>query len=144
MPVSQNLRFSAECPKDTVFDYPPGAALMRHFARSVSAAGWQTGELANWRDAGWSISCSRNTNSLQVAFAGSRDGEWMLQISPLRRAGLVRSLFGGKSSATPQEIQDIALVIHRACQQLPSHRDMKWRWDGFPDDSHATSEPQPA
>jgi hypothetical protein len=118
MPVSQNLRFSAESPKDTEFDHPPGAALMRRFARAVSAATWQTGELANWRDSGWSISCSRDSSALQVALARISESEWMLQICPLRRAGLVSSLFGGKSSATSQDVQDVALVIHRACQEL--------------------------
>jgi hypothetical protein len=141
MPVSQNLRFSVPAAHDAEFEHPPGAALMRSLSTALSTSGWRAGELTNWRDSGWSIECVRNSSELQIALAQIQDGEWMLQVTRLRTAGLIAGLFGAKSSASAEDVFELALAVHRALIGAQLLGDAKWRWDGFPDEKNSTSEP---
>jgi hypothetical protein len=142
MPISQNLRFTATVQKDAEFEHPPGAALMRSLASELSKVGWSTDEMDNWRDSGWSVGCRRAASELEVVVAQIEDGEWMLQVSPQSRPGLVGRIFGGKASATPTEVHELALAVHRALSTLQYLGSPQWRWDGFPDEKHSTSEPR--
>ena len=144
MPISQNLRFTATVQKDAEFENPPGALLMRRLASELTAAGWSTDEFDNWRDCGWSILCRQDSSSLEVVVSQIRDGHWMLQVSPQRRPGLIGSLFGSKPSATASDVHKLALAVHGALSTLQYFGSPQWRWDGFPDERHSTSEPQTA
>src|SRR5262245_6287162 len=114
MPISQNLRFKATVPKDAEFDHPAGAALMRRVSAELAAAGWSTDGMDNWRDCGWSVGCRRGASELEVVVSQIQDGQWMLQISPQRRPGLIGSLFGGKPSASSDDVHKLALAVHRS------------------------------
>ena len=37
---------------------------MRRLSAQLSTAGWHTDEMENWRDCGWSISCTRGSSQL--------------------------------------------------------------------------------
>src|SRR5262249_38015559 len=89
MGLSQNLLFVAAVPGDTEFDHPLGASLMRRLTADLPAAGWQAGEMANWRDIGWSVVCTRGHSRAQIRFAGIGEREWMLQIVPERAPGVL-------------------------------------------------------
>lgn len=141
MPISQNLRFAATVPTDAEFDHPPGAALMRRLASELAAADWNPSEMENWRDCGWSLVCRRGSSELEVSMAENPGGEWMLQVSPHRVPGL-SGLFGGKPSAAPDEVYELALTIHGALATMRSLGSPRWRWDGFPEDGSSTPEPQ--
>lgn len=142
VPTSQNLLFTATVPNDVEFDYPAGAALMRRLSAELAAAGWTTDEMDNWRDCGWSTVCRRGEGVLEVAVSQVEDREWMLQISPRTVPGLVARLFGGKPSASANEVYRLAQAVQRALSTLQYLGNPRWRWDGFPDEQHSTSEPQ--
>lgn len=141
MATSQNLRFAATVPPDTEFDHPPGAALMRRLSAELSMGGWRTDEMDNWRDCGWSVACSRGSCQLQVALSQIQNGEWMLQVSPHRVSGFFAGLVGSKPSASPADVYELALAVHRALSVDGFLASPRWRWDGFPDDEHSTPEP---
>lgn len=107
MPISQNLLFVASVPKDTEFDHPPGAALVRRLASGLTAAGWSTYEMGNWRDCGWSVACRRGSSELEVVVSQIQDAQWMLQVGPKRSPGLIGSLFGGKPLSTPGDAKTL-------------------------------------
>ena len=114
---------------------------MRRLSAELSSMGWPTDEMENWRDCGWSVSCSRGFGQLQVVLSQIQNGEWMLQIAPQRVPGFFGGLIGGKPSATPAEVYELALSVHRALSAGGSLSSPRWRWDGFPDDEHSTPEP---
>ncbi len=144
MPISQNLRFTAEVPKDTEFDHPPGATLMRRLSAELATAGWSTHGMDNWRDCGWSVVCQRGSSELEVLLSWGQRGYWMLQISPRRVPGLIGGLFGSKPSASALDVHELALAVHRALSTLQYLGSPLWRWDGFPDENHLTPEPRAA
>jgi hypothetical protein len=144
MPISQNLRFTTTVQKDVEFEHPPGAALMRGLVSELSKVGWSTDEMDNWCDSGWSVVCRRESAQLEVVVAQiqDEDGQWMLQISPQSLPGIIGRMFGGKASAMPTDVHELALAIHRALSKLQYLGSPQWHWDGFPDEKHSTLEPQ--
>src|SRR5262245_14173133 len=104
MGLSQNLLFAATVPADSEFDHPQGASLVRRLAADLTAAGWQAREMENWRDSGWSVTCTRGQSRAQISFAGVGEREWILQVAPERAPGALGRLFGGKPSATSQDV----------------------------------------
>ncbi|RBP40534.1 hypothetical protein DES53_108241 [Roseimicrobium gellanilyticum] len=145
MPQSQNLRFIATSSEDLEFEHPPGASLMRGLIARLEAAGWRPGDMENWRDAGWFAECNRGEACLEVTLASIEEPSlWMLQISPTHRPGLIGRLFGGKPSAAPADIYELALAVHHALSTLGCLDDPRWRWDGFPDVDNSTAVPRAA
>ena len=144
MPFSQNLRFAAIDPKDDEFEHPAGAGLMRRLSAELAAAGWRTTDMENWRDCGWSVGCGKGLAELQVVLSQIQDGQWLLQVGPQRRPGVIGSLFGAKPSATAGDVHELAITVHRGLSRLGSLGSPQWRWDGFPDENNSTSEPQGA
>jgi len=144
MPVSQYLQFSAVVPEDVPTCHPLGAALMRRLSTELSAAGWSITEMENWRDCGWSIDCRRSPSDLQVTLSWVRRGYWVLRVSPRRVPGAIGCLFGFKSSASPEDVHQLAVAVHQGLSALKYLCSPRWQWDGFPDDRHSTPEPQPA
>jgi hypothetical protein len=144
MPTSQNLRFTANIPKDAEFDHPAGAALMRRLSAELAAAGWSTEEMDNWRDSGWSVGCRRGISELEVVVSQIEAGQWILKVSPRRVPGFFTGLFGSKPSATATDVHQLALAVHRSLSTLQYLGKPRWRWDGFPDEKHSTPEPQAA
>jgi hypothetical protein len=117
---------------------------MRRLSSELVAEGWSTDEMDNWRDCGWSIVCRRGSSELEVVVSQIQDGQWMLQVSPKRSPGLIGSLFGGKPSASPGDVHELAVAVHRGLSTLQYLGSPQWRWDGFPDEKHSTSEPRAA
>jgi hypothetical protein len=144
MPTSQNLRFTASVPKDAEFDHPSGAVLMRQLSAELATAGWSTEEMDNWRDCGWSVVCRRGSSELEVVVSWVQRGYWMLQVSPKHSPGLIGSLLGSKPSASPSDVHELAVAVHRGLSILQYLGSPQWRWDRFPDEGHSTSEPQAA
>ena len=141
MATSQNLRFAATVPSDAEFDHPPGATLMRRLSAQLSKVGWHTDEMGNWRDCGWSISCTRGSSQLEVILTQVQNGEWLLQIVPHRVPGFFGRLVGKKASAIPAEIYELSVFVHRALSLAGFLASSRWRWNEFPDDEHSTPEP---
>ena len=144
MPLSQNLLFEATSPKDTEFEHPPGAALIRRLSATLASAGWETAEIDNWRDCGWSVICRRQTSELEVVLSQVPEGRWMLQVAPMRVPGLISRWFGGSQSATTEQVYELACSVHRALSDAQFLGNPRWQWDGFPDDNHSTPEPNAA
>jgi|SRR5579872_5645721 len=143
MPISQNLRFWADSPADDEFSHPDGAGLMRRLYSRIASAGWLVEEMENWRDCGWSTVCQRGNGKLQIAFASIADREWILQIGPEYIPGCLGGLFGWRPSAAPNDIFELALVVHQALASDGLLANPRWQWDGFPDERSAP-EPKPA
>ena len=141
MPISQNLRFTATVPNDTEFEHPPGAILMRRLSHELLVAGWRTGEMDNWRDCGWSVMCGHTAFELEVVLSQLPNGRWILQVSPSKVPGLISRLFGGRQSATIEQVHELAAAVHRSLSNADLLGDRRWRWDGFPDDNNLTPEP---
>src|SRR5689334_3097301 len=114
MPISQNLRFSANIPSDEKFDDSAAESLLRQLSAELAVAGWGTDEMDAWRGSGWWARCCRGAGELQIIVCPIPNREWMLQVAPRRTPGLVRGLCGAKPSATAAEVHDLALAIHRA------------------------------
>jgi hypothetical protein len=144
VPVAQNLRFLAVVPEDAEFPHPAGAALMRRLSAELTAAGWHSDEMENWRDSGWSVVCRRSSSELAVVLIWVRRGYWLLQVKANHAPGIIGKLVGAKASAGPSDVYELALAVHRALSALQYLGSPQWRWDGFPDDTHSTPEPHPA
>jgi hypothetical protein len=144
MPVSQIVRFIAAVPKDEEFEHPPGAALIRRLSPGLAAAGWSPDRMDNWRGCCWSVVCRRASSEVEVVVGWLDRGYWVLQVSPWRIPGLFEALFGGKPSATPTDVYELALAVHRVLSTWHYVSSPRWRWDEFPDEEHSTPEPQPA
>jgi len=144
MPISQNLRFTATVPKDSEFEHPAGALLMRSLSAELTTSGWSAGQLDNWRDSGWLVVCRRGSSELKVVLSWVDRGYWMLQVSPRRSPPLIGRLLGDSPSATPAEVHGLALAVHQALSTLQYLGSPHWRWDGFPDEKHSKPEPQVA
>ena len=115
---------------------------MRRLSAELAAAGWGTDEMDNWRDCGWSVSCRRGASELAVVVGQIDDGQWLLQVSPRRVPGLISGLFGTKPSASPSDVHELAVAVHRSISSLEYVGILQWRRDGFPDEKHSTSEPR--
>jgi len=144
MPISQNLRFTATVPKDSELEHPAGTLLMRRLSAELTTSGWGVGELDNWRDSGWFVVCRRGLSELTVVLSWVDRGYWMLQVRPRRRPALIGRLVGGRPSATPADVHELALAVHYALSTLQYLGSPHWRWDGFPDEKHSKPEPQVA
>jgi hypothetical protein len=142
MPVSLNLRFTATVELDNDFEHPAGALLMRRLTSELTAGGWETAQMDNWRDCGWSAYCRRDSAELEVVVAQIPDGQWMLQVSAQKRPGFIGRLFGSVPSATVKDVQELAVAVHRALTTLNYLGNPQWRWDGFPDETDSAPEPQ--
>lgn len=145
MPSSQNVRFLAQEPGDSDEHLHGGAALLRRVCADLTAAGWSTQELQDWRDCGWCVSCCRAQMKITIIVSEFKKGEWILQVAPLHDRGLIASLFGlGKPSATSQDVFDAASTIHITLTKLEYVSGPQlWVWDGFPDPEVATHSPSP-
>jgi len=144
MPLSQNLHFDAAPPKDAEYDHPPGAAIMRRLGSELVTSGWNTEEMDNWRDCGWSVVCRRESSQCEVVLSQGSDADWLLQVAPYKVAGLIGRWFGSKPSATSEQVYELALTVHRLLSETHWLGNPRWRWDGFPDDKHSTPEPTAA
>src|SRR4051812_35527423 len=109
MPISQNLRFVVNSPPPDEFEHPSGDGLLRQLCGDLAAAGWTVGEIDNWRDAGYSVSCKRGADNLQVTLANIKESEWMLQIADEYRPGLLGKLFGKVRSASSGALFELAV-----------------------------------
>ncbi len=143
MALSQNLRFLATIASDPDLEDPPGTFLIRSLATELVANGWTTDEYDNWRDCGWSVACHRGKSSLDVVVSQIPDGEWMLQVSP-SRVPFFGAFFGRKPSATPTDIFELAVSVHKVLSAKECLENPRWRWDGFPEDCNSTPEPHPS
>jgi hypothetical protein len=116
---------------------------MQQVATDLAALGWRTDKIDNWRDCGWSVSCHRDVAGLEISMAELQPGEWMLQIAPLKYPGFITRTFGSQPSATPSEVYQLALDVHRTLGAAHHYENPRWCWDGYPDDGQSTPEPQP-
>ena len=143
IPTSQNLRFSASIPQDVEYTHPAGAALIRLLRTGLLEAGWNIGGFDNWRDSGWMIECRREASEMLITISAIDCGEWMLQISPDRTPGMVGRWLGAKASATPDNVQDLAIEVSKILLKAELLGHPRWQWDDFPDDETSTPEPKP-
>jgi hypothetical protein len=115
---------------------------MRCLSSELPAAGWHPSEMDNWRDCGWSVLCHRGSSELVVVVFWIQRGYWILQGSPRRVPGLIRGWIGSKPSATSNGVQELPLAVHHALSILQYFGYSQWRWDGFQDETHSTTEPK--
>src|SRR5262245_39820289 len=133
MPQSQNATFAGRPVESPGEEHPPGYGLIEALAGRLNAVGWTATELDNWRDVGWRIECRRAAAQLEIVVA-ALDGpeKWMLQIAPLRGAGLLGGLLGRKPSATPDDCLELAQAVHDTLPQCGKFKGVLWRWDAPP------------
>jgi hypothetical protein len=142
MPTSQNLRFVGDAAPDAEFGHPAGASIARLLKIGLAGRGWDSSEIENWRDSGWSISCKRDASMLEVSLAQLTDNRhWMLQIAPAAVPGVIGRLFGRSPSAQPTAVLDLALQVHAVLTELGQFCGFNWCWDDYPDEHNSTSEP---
>lgn len=143
MPLSQNVGFVGPSPPDAEFEHPVGRPIILALSERLRAGGWSVSEPDNWRDSGWSIDCGKPAPNLQVCLAEVSDGQWLMQVAPLRVPGVLSKLFGRREpSATPAQVQELALAAH-ASLTGQGFSQIRWCWDGFPDGANSGSEPAP-
>jgi hypothetical protein len=142
MPISQNVRFSGNASSDEEFDHPAGASIARLLQTGLSQRGWTATRIENWRDCSWEIDCARDGCELQVTVASiGVASEWMAQIAPRNRAGIIARMLRMRPSADSKTILALAKDVGVVLSLSGRFNDFKWRWDGFPQDS--TSSPVP-
>lgn len=144
MPISENLRFTANVPKDTEYDHRPGFDLTRTLAAQLSAKGWSASDIDSWRDCGWYFVCRRSQSELEVVVLWVERGYWLAQIKPRSAPRFLGRLLGRKPSASVTDVYELALAVHRTLASLNYLGNPLWRWDGFPDEKHSSREPQRA
>ena len=138
---SQNAIFASPAPPGPRVIEPPGEFIAVKLQSDVSARGWSTGEVDNWRDAGWSFPCRRGTSALEVIVTAD-DPRWFLQIVPIYLPGFLGRILGRAPSATPADTYALANDVH-AVLSSDGFSDCLWCWDGPPDEN-SSSEPTPA
>jgi hypothetical protein len=142
MAISQNARFAGEAARDAEFEHPPGASIARLLKDALAGRGWDVSDIANWRDGGWCITCSRPASKLELVVAEMGEGsEWFLQIAPTYVPGLVGWLMSKPASASPEAILALAQDAFAALSANERFRDFLWCWDGYPEEGNATPEP---
>jgi hypothetical protein len=141
MPISQNAQFTGEADKDREYEHPKGASIARAIKSILDKNKWMTKEIDNWRDCGWSIECSRANDRLEIAIADNTDNNWMLQIAPFYTPGLLGRLFGKTPSATSLSCYELSCLVDSAIRADSRYTNIKWRWDGFPEESNSTPSP---
>ena len=143
MAVSLNCRFIAKPEVDPEWEHPLGVGLARLLEKNLVPRGWQTSELDNWRDCGWSIVCKKEGAELLAIVCPLPDDDvWIMQITPIRIAGFIGRLFGRSSSATSQEVLVLARDAHSILKESRQLERPRWRWDGAPDSPDSTDEPE--
>jgi len=144
MALSQNVRFIGEIEPGTEFEHPPGAAIAKFLRDAIAKRGWQVSEIDNWRDCGWFVTCCRREVRLQLVIAEVRaEKGWMLQIAPTYVPRILGRILKRPPSATPDDIQALALDTHSAFFENGRFRDFMWCWDGFPETDNSTPAPAP-
>lgn len=141
MRISQNVLFEGDAPTDIEFDHPPGASIARLLQEQLRDRDWFVKDLDIWRDSGWSLQCSKENSQMQISIAIYR-GEWMLQVSPEYQPGLIARLCGRLSSASADDVFELAKDIHEILFKLGTYTGFKWQWNAFPSAESATNEPK--
>jgi hypothetical protein len=134
---SQNVLFRLAITEDK-FAHPPGEPIAQKLAELLKPRGVSTSEIDNWRDSGWSIEVIYDGASYQIALAEAGDHSlWMAQITPLNQPGTIARLFGAKAIDRSPELFDLASIVHAALTEIGG-TNVRWKIDGFPDDTSNT------
>lgn len=141
MSFSENVRFVGRARRDEEFPHPAGASIARTLAKSLIRDGWNVGEIENWRDVGWSLTCEKNGAELRVALSAIGAEEWLLQVAPNEAPGIIGRLLGRAPSGDRSACLDLAKAVHVALKETGDFAAQMWRWDGLPDPENSTAEP---
>jgi hypothetical protein len=145
MAISQNACFSGEAVPDAEFKDPPGASIARLLRNALANRSWEVSDIDNWRDVGWSITCSRIASKLELTITKMAVGEeWFLQIAPSYLPGLIGRLFRKAASAKPDAIQALAEDAFAALSDSGRFENFMWCWDGPPHEANSTRKPMPS
>jgi hypothetical protein len=127
---SLNATFSGDSVGDN--EYPKGAQILRLLSTGLENKGWDSSHLENWRDCGWSLSCVKAENKVEIVLA-EMDAAWMMQIGPKLNPGLLGKFLKKRPSATSASCFEIGTIAHQEFQEK-GFFDFKWKWDGRPND----------
>jgi hypothetical protein len=117
-----------------------GIARLLHVG--LGQRGYHVGEIENYRDSGWNLSCSMGEAKMEVALARFVDGsQWLLQIAPAYLPGIIGRLLGKKQSADPSNLFALAQDIHELLRTQGQFFAFEWYWDGYPEDDASTPQP---
>jgi hypothetical protein len=142
MPVSQNVTFTGEAPRDDAWGHLTGASVAALVRLGLQERGWKVAAIEKWRDCGWAFDSSRDESKLQVGLMRLEPDLWFLQIAAAYRPSFVDRLFGRTATAGPCDVLDLARDVHAVISSGMGFADFKWCWDGFPETEElATSEP---
>jgi hypothetical protein len=140
--ASQNATFLGAVSPDAEFDHPEGLPVLRVLREGLRSGTWTLGEFENWRDSGWSVACRRGGSEVELVVASTgTPEEWMVQIAPCKIPGLLGRALGRAASASADQCQEVALLVHPILAGRFTR--LRWRWDGFPDDWNSTAAPTP-
>lgn len=143
MPKSQNATFygvEAHTPGEQI----RGMTIARLLSAELSESVLQVSQSECWRDSGWVFTVQSDISKLEIVVLADQvyENRWILQISPSYLPGIISQWFGATTSATAQEVFQVAVQCHQA---LASHGfvDFQWCWDDFADGEHCSTEPTP-
>jgi hypothetical protein len=129
---SQHASFKGAPLGDTPLDAPLGQETARQLAAGLGEAGWTTSDVDLWRDTGWSFTCVRGTEQLELGLAATLRDEWVAQIAPSFMPGWFGRVFRGKKpSASAQAMHALALDAHNALTAM-GFSELRWSWDRPP------------
>jgi hypothetical protein len=144
MNASQNVLFSGDPPLDAEFNYPPGATIAHLVNDALRDRGYEPSTIDNWRDCGWFFNLSINDGRYEISLAQtSSNNQWILQIACTNDPGTIARLFGKRFVDRSDTLHEIAAAI-QGILESNGYTELRWRLDGFPDDSESTSEPSHA
>ncbi|MCA9116657.1 MAG: hypothetical protein KDA79_16365 [Planctomycetaceae bacterium] len=143
MGFSHNVLFTAECVETDEFPHPRGEPLMREIVEATRAAGWETTEIDDWRDAGFCAVCRRAAVEVEVILANIPDGRWFMQICAAYIPGWYGRWKGREPSATRADCYAVARVLHSLLSRRAATRIEGWCRDGFPGEGDDESTPEP-
>ena len=142
MPISLNGSFRGAAPPDAEFQHPPGVSVVRFVHESVHKQGFATEDFDNWRDVGWSFTCSRGSARLEFVITATGPNEWMVQVAPASIPGCLGRMFGGQPSASATDVFELSSHVHRTLADSGTYDTFRWQWDGPPTPS-SDHEPVP-
>jgi hypothetical protein len=141
MARSQNVTFLGEAPPPQEFDHPIGEGLIYYVRDALLLARIPVSEPDNWRDCGWSLICAMTRGEVQIALASTGEGEWFLQVAPVRVAGLVDRVLRRAIPDVSHECVQISRVIDETLKSSGKYSRIRWREDGPPDEANSSNEP---
>ena len=142
MANSLNVKFTATATPHPEHDHPKGAGLAGALEHELRLVKWKTTPMESWHDRGWLLGCHDAGGEFEISLVNAgTDRTWLVELTPAMVPGFLAKLFGGKPSASADDLLRLGRVVHRLLREKMNASEIMWRWNVAPTPSNSTREP---